>query len=78
MVCQVLLGALGWLVAHPPAPAVGRNAVQGRVFDADLTERQVRLALERSYRARARMAPDRRSRIELVDQANALRPRTLL
>ena len=78
MVCQVLLGALGWLVAHRPSPAVGRNAVQGRVFESDLTERQVRLALERSYRARARMAPDRRSRIELVDQANALRPRTLL
>ncbi|MGH3415472.1 MAG: tetratricopeptide repeat protein, partial [Actinocrinis sp.] len=55
-----------------------RNLAQGRVFDADLTERDVRRALERSYRARARMAPDRRARIELVDQANALRPRTLV
>jgi serine/threonine-protein kinase PknG len=78
MVCQVLLGALGWLVAHPPAAAAARVAAQASVFDAELNERQVRLALERSYRARARMAPDRRSRIELVDQANALRPRTLL
>jgi serine/threonine-protein kinase PknG len=78
MVCQVLLGALGWITAHPPASAGARNLAQGRVFDADLTEREVRLALERSYRARARMAHDRRSRIELVDQANSLRPRTLL
>ncbi|HZU54245.1 MAG TPA: tetratricopeptide repeat protein [Actinocrinis sp.] len=78
MVCQVLIGALSWLIAHPTTSAVARNIAQGRVFDADLTEREVRLALERSYRARARMAPDRRSRIELVDQANALRPRTVL
>jgi serine/threonine-protein kinase PknG len=48
------------------------------VFDSDLTEREIRLALERSHRARARMAPDRRSRIELVDLANSLRPRTLV
>ncbi len=78
MVCRVLLGALDWVGAHPPASAVARNMSQGRVFDADLTEREVRLALERSYRARARMAADRRSRIELVDQANSLRPRTLV
>jgi serine/threonine-protein kinase PknG len=78
MVCKVLLGALDWLDAHPPASAVTRNFSQGRVFDSDLTERDVRLALERSFRARARMAPDRRGRIELVDRANSLRPRTLV
>jgi serine/threonine-protein kinase PknG len=78
MVCRVLRGALDWLEAHPAGTSAGRNPVQGRVFDFDLTEREVRLALERSYRARARMAPDRRSRIELVDQANSLRPRTLV
>ncbi|MGH6653761.1 MAG: tetratricopeptide repeat protein, partial [Actinocrinis sp.] len=78
MVCEVLQGALDWLGAHQPAAGAARNLARGRVFDADLTERDVRRALERSYRARARMAPDRRARIELVDQANALRPRTLV
>ncbi|HEV2344180.1 MAG TPA: tetratricopeptide repeat protein [Actinocrinis sp.] len=78
MVCKVLLGALDWIDAHPPASATTRNFSQGRVFDSDLTERDVRLALERSFRARARMAPDRRSRIDLVDRANSLRPRTLV
>jgi serine/threonine-protein kinase PknG len=78
MVCLVLLGALDWVGAHPPASAATANLVRGRVFDSELTERDVRLALERSYRARARMAPDRRSRIELVDRANSLRPRTLV
>jgi serine/threonine-protein kinase PknG len=72
MVCRVLHGALDWLEAHPDELA------GSRVLDADLNERQIRLALERSYRARARMAPDRRSRIELVDSANATRPRTLV
>jgi serine/threonine-protein kinase PknG len=78
MVSRVLQGALEWVRAHPPAANVARNMSQGRVFDSDLTEREVRLALERSFRARARMAPDRRSRIDLVDRANALRPRTLV
>jgi len=78
MVCQVLLGALGWLGAHPDGPGPAQGLAQGRVFDAELSERGIRMALERSYRARARMAPDRRSRIELVDRANALRPRTLV
>ena len=33
--------------------------------------------LERSYRALARLTPDEDRRIELVDMANAIRPRTL-
>lgn len=78
MVSRVLIGALDWIRAHPVGANAARNMSQGRVFDSDLTERDVRLALERSFRARARMAPDRRSRIELVDRANALRPRTLV
>jgi serine/threonine-protein kinase PknG len=35
------------------------------------------LGLERSYRALARLTPDEDRRIELVDMANAIRPRTL-
>jgi serine/threonine-protein kinase PknG len=41
-----------------------------------LTEREIRLALEASYRALARRAGSRGELIELVDQANRTRPRT--
>ena len=48
----------------------------GRLLGCEFTERGLRFGLERSYRAQARLAPDRRRRIELVDAANAVRPRT--
>jgi serine/threonine-protein kinase PknG len=73
LVCTVLLGALEWASAHP---ALGGD--HHRVFDSALGEREVRRALERSYRARARMAADRATRIDLVDRANSVRPRTLI
>jgi serine/threonine-protein kinase PknG len=41
-----------------------------------LAERDLRLALERSYRALARTAATRDERIRLVDEANRTRPRT--
>ncbi len=47
-----------------------------RLLGCEFTERGLRFGLERSYRAQARLAPDRRSRIELVDAANSVRPRT--
>jgi len=34
--------------------------------------------MEHAYRSLARLATDRAKRIELVDQANAVRPRTLI
>ena len=48
---------------------------QGR-FSTSLPD-GVRFGLERSYRALARLTPDEDRRIELVDLANAIRPRTL-
>ena len=39
--------------------------------------RALRFGLERSYRALARLTPEEDRRIELVDMANAIRPRTL-
>jgi len=39
-------------------------------------ERALRLALEASLRASARLASDRAQRVVLVDRANAVRPRT--
>jgi serine/threonine-protein kinase PknG len=57
---------------------------QGQVFDdgrASLLghrflERDLRFAVERSYRELARWAPHSSERIELVDRANQVRPRT--
>jgi serine/threonine-protein kinase PknG len=48
----------------------------GRLLGCECTERGLRFGLERSYRAQARLAPDRRRRIELVEAANSARPRT--
>jgi serine/threonine-protein kinase PknG len=49
---------------------------QGRVLGVPLVERELRLALERSYRELARHAANRAERIALVDDANRVRPRT--
>ena len=64
--------------------AVLRLASKGVAFDDGrsrllghrLVERELRLALERSYRSLARRAGTRGQLIELVDQANRTRPRT--
>jgi len=48
----------------------------GELLGCEPSERSLRFGLERSYRALARLAPDRRRRIELVDLANDVRPRT--
>ena len=49
---------------------------RGRVLGVPLVERELRLALERSYRELARHAANRAERIALVDDANRIRPRT--
>jgi serine/threonine-protein kinase PknG len=48
-----------------------------RLLGSGLSERELRSALERSYRALARLAADSAQRIALVDKANSVRPRTL-
>jgi serine/threonine-protein kinase PknG len=71
---EVLRTALATSAAGPPAgrpPAGG-----GQLLGCDLTERSLRFGLERSYRSLARLAPDQGRRIDLVDQANEVRPRT--
>jgi serine/threonine-protein kinase PknG len=70
LVCEVLSGALTWRL-HDPATVADRT-----LFGAPLTEDGLRGALERSYRARARMAQSRAGRIAMVDCANQVRPRT--
>jgi serine/threonine-protein kinase PknG len=49
----------------------------GPILGCEPNARALRFGLERSYRALARLAPDKGRRIELVDLANAIRPRTL-
>jgi serine/threonine-protein kinase PknG len=56
----------------------GRSSGNGevRLLGVPFAERDVRLALEHSYRELARHAPSRAERIALVDDANRVRPRT--
>ena len=56
--------------------ASGVTLSGGELLGCEPSERSLRFGLERSYRALARLAPDRRRRIELVDLANDVRPRT--
>jgi serine/threonine-protein kinase PknG len=66
---EVLRAALAYAEAGGSLPGA-------RLLGYEFTERSLRFGLERSYRAQARLAPDRRRRIELVDAANSVRPRT--
>jgi len=73
--------ALAWLgvpdagvrrpVAQPPA-------FNGKVLGQALREREIRFGLERAYRALATLEPEALARYALVDQANAVRPRTVV
>jgi serine/threonine-protein kinase PknG len=53
-------------------------AAAATVLGVRLTERDVRIGLERAYRTLAHLAPDGAHRIELVRRANRVRPWTLL
>jgi serine/threonine-protein kinase PknG len=62
-------------VAVPAQPAL---AATGRLLGQVLTEREVRFGLERAYRVLAAQESDPLARYALVDQANAVRPRTVV
>ena len=49
-----------------------------KVLGHGLSEREIRFGLERSYRMLATLERDPRARHALVDQANAVRPRTVV
>ena len=53
-----------------------RSGSDGMILGCEPNERALRFGLERGYRALARLTPDRQRRVELVDMANAVRPRT--
>jgi serine/threonine-protein kinase PknG len=85
---EILRAALEWTTSGqaPGSQASGHNtsgALPSRAASGDSlilgcepNERALRFGLERSYRALARLTSDRNRRIELVDMANAIRPRT--
>jgi serine/threonine-protein kinase PknG len=74
---EVLGSALDWVLAgRHGAPA---SAGQGRLpplLGCEPDERGLRLGLERSFRLLARLAQTGDERIELVERANRLRPKT--
>src|SRR5271165_2166580 len=70
---EILRAALGW-AGSGQAPAAGR--ANGLILGCEPNERALRFGLERGYRALARLTSDRDRRIELVDMANAIRPKT--
>jgi serine/threonine-protein kinase PknG len=67
---EILRAALDWCTSSQPAGGAP-------ILDCEPNARAVRFGLERSYRALARLTPDEARRVELVDLANAIRPRTL-
>jgi serine/threonine-protein kinase PknG len=81
---EILRAALG--VAADQAPSSGqaqgsaltpaRVSGDGLILGCEPNERSLRFGLERGYRALARLTSDRNRRIELVDMANAVRPKT--
>jgi serine/threonine-protein kinase PknG len=71
---HVLDTALNWVSGTPNRPAI---AVAGkRLLGCALTERDLRLGLERQYRALARLSASSQARIHMVDKANSVRPVT--
>jgi serine/threonine-protein kinase PknG len=66
---HVLSAALGWL-------RTGQQTKTPRLLGADFNEPGVRTGMERCYRELARESTGMWERIELVEKANAIRPRT--
>jgi serine/threonine-protein kinase PknG len=69
---EVLEAAHEWVRSPQASPQPG-----AKVLGCDLSERAVRFGLERCYRSLARLAATPVLRVEMVDKANAIRPRTL-
>src|SRR5262249_22817884 len=71
MVANILESAL------PLVEANGSGGPPGSLLRHELTQQGLGLGLERTYRSLARRAGTSSERIELVDHANHVRPRTL-
>jgi serine/threonine-protein kinase PknG len=82
---EILHAALDW-VADAPAQRARRGGAGngaaavdggGTILGCEPNERALRFGLERGYRALAGLTQDPARRVELVDMANRVRPRTL-
>ena len=74
---EILRAALDWVAAVPAVARRGGAQPAGeRILGYEPNERALRFGLERGYRALANLIPERR--VELVDMANSVRPRTWL
>jgi len=72
---EILRAALDWVSDGTAIPqrASAQSAAE-RILGYEPNERALRFGLERGYRALATLMPERR--VELVDMANSVRPRT--
>ncbi|GHH87171.1 serine/threonine protein kinase [Streptomyces sulfonofaciens] len=73
---EVLGTALDWVLSGSQGSAPPRGGGRTVLLGSELDERGLRFGLERSYRTLARLTDSGRERIELVERANRLRPRT--
>jgi serine/threonine-protein kinase PknG len=67
---EIFRTALDWLSSQP-------KASHTTVLGQELTEESIRRGLEQAYRTLAALQTDKYARYQLVDRANAVRPRTL-
>ncbi len=70
LTAEVLTAALSLLQA-------GTLGSSGRLADCEVTDKGLRLGLERTYRGLARLSATQSARYALIDRANDIRPRTL-
>jgi serine/threonine-protein kinase PknG len=73
---EILRAALNWASAAGGNVSTAIVQQGGTILGCEPNERALRFGLERGYRALAKLTPDNRRRVELVDMANAVRPRT--
>jgi serine/threonine-protein kinase PknG len=76
---EILHAALEWVADRRPAGARagGPSDGGGAILGCEPNERALRFGLERGYRALAGLTQDPSRRVELVDMANSVRPRTM-
>jgi serine/threonine-protein kinase PknG len=75
---EILHAALDWVAApgSPDARPRASGTASERILGCEPNERALRFGLERGYRTLASLTPDPARRVELVDMANKIRPRT--
>jgi serine/threonine-protein kinase PknG len=71
---EILRAALDWVSTGTARQQGAAPSAAERILGYEPNERALRFGLERGYRALATLIPERR--IELVDMANSVRPRT--